>query len=82
MAKIPPPFTPSKQCANIFFTLPEEASCESIDEFDFPKPSIPSRASSDGARSPDCRAPHLLKKIALNICHKVITYAIIRFKKI
>lgn len=61
ITKIPPPLTPSKQCANIFFTLPVEASCESMDEFDFPKPSIPSSASSDESRSPDCLAPHLLK---------------------
>lgn len=60
ITNIPPPFVPSKQCANIFFTFPVTASCEIIDEFDFPKPSIPSSASSlDDPRSPDCLAPHL-----------------------
>lgn len=34
IAKIPPPFTVSKQCANIFRTFPAAASCDSIDEFD------------------------------------------------
>lgn len=63
IAKIPPPFFPSKQWANIFFTFPDEASCEIMDELDFPKPSIPSSASSpDEPRSPDCVAPHLLHK--------------------
>lgn len=63
IAKIPPPFFPSKQWANIFFTFPDEASCEIIEEFDFPKPSIPSSAPSpDEPRSPDCVAPHLLHK--------------------
>lgn len=62
MAKIPPPFTLSKQCANIFFTFPAEASCESIDEFACPKPSMPSSASEDVPSSPDCLAPHLLHK--------------------
>lgn len=56
---MPPPFTPSKQCANIFFTFPDEANCEITDEFDFPKPSIPSSASSEEPRSPDCLAPQL-----------------------
>lgn len=59
IAKIPPPF-PSKQWANIFLTLPDEASCEINDELDFPKPSIPSSASSlDESRSPDCLTPQL-----------------------
>lgn len=62
IAKIPPPFTESKQWANILFTFPEEASCESIDEFDCPKPSIPSTASLDEPKSPDCWAPHLWAK--------------------
>lgn len=63
MAKIPPPFFPSKQWANIFFTLPDEASCEITDEFDFPNPRIPSSAPSpDEERSPDCVAPHLWKE--------------------
>lgn len=61
IAKIPPPFKPSKQCANIFLTFPEEANCEIIDVFDFPKPSIPSRASSE-LKSPDCVALHLSQK--------------------
>ena len=62
IANIPPPFTPFKQWANIFFTLPEEASCEIIDELAFPNPSIPSSASSfEELRSPDCLAPHLQK---------------------
>ena len=61
IAKIPPPFKPSKQCANIFLTFPEEANCEIIDVFDFPKPSIPSSASSE-LKSPDCVALHLSQK--------------------
>lgn len=61
IAKIPPPFEPSKQCANIFLTFPEEANCEIIDVFDFPKPSIPSSASSE-LRSLDSVAPHLSHK--------------------
>lgn len=66
MAKIPPPFVPSKQWANIFFTLPDEASCEITDEFDLPKPSMPSSASSlDEAKLPDCVAPHLWNYIRL-----------------
>lgn len=58
---MPPPLTPSKQCANIFLTLPDEASCDKIDEFDFPKPRMPSSASSSEPRSPDCRAPQLIE---------------------
>lgn len=54
MAKIPPPFTLSKQCANIFFTFPDETSWESMDEFDFPNPRIPSKASSGEIRLPYC----------------------------
>lgn len=61
MAKIPPPFTPSKQCANMFFTLPDDASCEITEELDFPKPSIPSSASSDETSCADGPAPHLSK---------------------
>lgn len=60
MANMPPPFFPSKQWANIFFTLPDEASWEIIEELAFPNPSIPSSASSlEASRSPDCLAPHL-----------------------
>lgn len=61
IAKIPPPFILSKQCAKIFFTFPDEASWESMDEFACPKPRIPSRASEDEPSSPDCLSPHLLK---------------------
>lgn len=64
IAKIPPPFTPSKQWANIFLTPPDEASCEIIDELDFPNPIIPSSASSlVESRFPDCLAPQLQKRI-------------------
>ena len=70
MAKIPPPFTPSKQWANIFFTLPADASCEIKDEFAFPKPRTPSRASSDELRSADGPAPHLPNKQNLVIDRK------------
>jgi len=60
IANIPPPFLPSKQWANIFFTLPDEASWEIMEELAFPNPSIPSSASSlEESRSPDCLAPHL-----------------------
>ena len=59
-AKIPPPFSPSKQCENIFLTFPADANCEIIDDFDCPKPNIPSTALLDEPRSPDCCAPHLM----------------------
>lgn len=60
MANIPPPRVLSRQCENIFFTFPDAASCESTEEFACPKPTIPSRASSeDELNVPDCTAPHL-----------------------
>lgn len=62
IAQIPPPFTLSKQCANSFFTFPEEDSCEITDAFACPKPSIPSTAPGDLPRFPDCLAPHLFHK--------------------
>jgi hypothetical protein len=54
MAKIPPPFTLSRQCAKALLTFPAEASCEIIDEFACPNPSIPSSASPDVPNPPDC----------------------------
>lgn len=59
IANIPPPFFPSKQWENTFFTLLAEASCDNTDEFDCPNPIIPSTDSSDEPSSPDCLAPHL-----------------------
>lgn len=60
MENIPPPLILSRQCENILFTFPDVASCESTEEFDCPKPIIPSRASSDDELNvPDCFAPHL-----------------------
>ncbi|KAG5145260.1 hypothetical protein JHK84_030803 [Glycine max] len=60
MANIPPPRILSRQCENIFFTFPDATSCESTEEFDCPKPIIPSRASSeDELNVTDCTAPHL-----------------------
>ena len=47
MAKIPPLLTLFKQCANIFFTFLAKASCEIMDEFACPNPSMPSSASED-----------------------------------
>lgn len=58
-ANIPPPLLPSKQCEKIFFTFLDEASCERIDVFACPKPTIPSTASEDEPSSPDCLAEHL-----------------------
>lgn len=59
IANIPPPLLPSKQCEKIFFTFLEEASCERMDVFACPKPTIPSTASEDEPNSPDCLAEHL-----------------------
>lgn len=62
IANIPPPCTPSKQCANIFFTFPDDASCDIMDVFAWPKPSSPSNASLLEPKSPDCLAPHLSQR--------------------
>lgn len=71
IANIPPPFAPFKQWANIFFTLPEEASCEITEELSFPNPSIPSSAYSFvELRSPDCLAPHLWNSKTQFSCKK------------
>lgn len=73
MAKIPPPSVLSKQCANIFFTFPANASCEIMDEFACPKPSMPSSASEDEPSSPDCLAPHLSHKRQVYITSRKVT---------
>ena len=59
IAKIPPPLLPSKQCEKIFLTFLDEASCERMDVFACPKPTIPSTASEDEPNSPACLAEHL-----------------------
>lgn len=59
IANMPPPLDPSKQCEKTFLTFLAEASCESIEEFACPNPSIPSSACSDEPNSPDCWDPHL-----------------------
>lgn len=60
MEKMPPPLIPSKQWENTLLTFPAEASCEIIDEFACPKPTIPSTESvDDEPSSPDCWAEHL-----------------------
>jgi hypothetical protein len=65
IAKIPPPFTVSKQCAKIFLTFPAYASCDSMDIFDWPNPRIPSRAWSEEPKPPPILAPHLQMKTKL-----------------
>ena len=63
MANIPPPLLLSRQCENTFFTFPAAASCESAETFAWPKPIIPSRASSEDALVvPDCLSLHLLAR--------------------
>ena len=59
IANVPPPFTVSRQCEKIFLTFPADASCDSMDEFDWPNPRIPSRAWSDDPKPPPILAPHL-----------------------